>query len=116
MSQKNSLSRADIIKVLGARGKREHGKLFSLVSGAHGSPTNLLKIACVVSGKTARRAVDRNLIKRRCRAAAKTILARDHKANAYIFYARPSALSATYDDIKKDILNLINKTKLSESH
>jgi len=108
MTQKNSLSRADFARIAGTKLKREHGKFFALVKGAPVAHMDVLRIACVVSTKTAKRAVERNLIKRRCKAAAREAVAGGAEKNSYIFYAKPAARMASYEEIKKDITSLLS--------
>jgi ribonuclease P protein component len=80
---------------------RQHGKFFVL--GVGRSETGP-RYACVVSKKVALRANQRNLIKRRCRAAIREVaLAGKY---AYVFTAKRAALEATYQEILSDIRTL----------
>jgi ribonuclease P protein component len=88
-------------------GKRMHGKLFSLlvapISGTHA------KFACVVSKKTAARAVDRNKIKRRCRSVLAAHAQSVQKPVALVFYAKSAVKEASFADTKRDIDQLLSK-------
>src|SRR3990167_9710528 len=82
MPRKRSLARIDFLRHAGARTRRFHGALFSLSvtelpSGARGP-----KCACVVSKKVSPKAVERNLIKRRCREAVRTLILKRNEALA----------------------------------
>lgn len=67
------------------------------------------RFACVVSKKVAKRAVDRNLIKRRGREAVRDALKKSAAAPAsYVFYAKKEALGAPYRDIAAEIRKLLS--------
>ena len=63
-------------------------------------------VACVVSKKVSLRAVDRNRVKRRTRAALTPHLARLSPAS-YVFHAKKEALSATSQELVRDIERLL---------
>ncbi|OGG57946.1 ribonuclease P protein component [Candidatus Kaiserbacteria bacterium RIFCSPHIGHO2_01_FULL_55_17] len=67
------------------------------------------KFTCVVPKKVAPKAVQRNLIKRRCRAAVRTHIRRVTTPTALIFRARKGILGAPYADIDKDIRTLVDR-------
>ncbi|OGG70009.1 ribonuclease P protein component [Candidatus Kaiserbacteria bacterium RIFCSPHIGHO2_12_FULL_53_13] len=110
MAIKQSISRSDFKLIEGANFRREHGALFSVSFGVLPSKnSSVTKAACVVSKKTAARATDRNLIKRRCREAARECLREVKLPLALIFYAKRAAHSASYAAVKEDIELLIKK-------
>ena len=108
MPRKNSLTHADFVRADMAKFRRERGSLFILSFGvlAGQKPTDL-KVACVVSKKTAARAVDRNLIKRRWREAMRQCLPSAPAPSALVFYAMRPAGNASYADIKNDVGALV---------
>lgn len=110
MPRKNSLTHADFVRAGKAAFRRERGACFILSYGAlsEGGSRDP-QIACIVSKKTAARAVDRNLIKRRCRAAARNLLAEIKNPLTFIFYANKNAKSASFAEIRQDVENLMQK-------
>lgn len=86
--------------------KRLQGAYFTLsYSLKDGSKAGF---SCVVSKKTAAKAVERNLIKRRCRAAALPLV-RTLPGGMYICTAKKGASIATYRDLAADIRSLLSK-------
>lgn len=65
------------------------------------------RFACVVSKKTAHRAHERNLIKRRCRSVVRNIELKT--TLSYIFTAKPSAKKAEFSELASDVQGLIVK-------
>ena len=104
---KNRLSRSELARITQKGARRVHGKLFSVVF----TPLleNPSKFTCAVSVKTARRAVERNRIKRFCREAAREWIKKSDRPHAFIFYAKRGAPEAVYTDIARDIEELIRK-------
>lgn len=79
--------------------RKVHGTLFSIsISPLTGETP---RFACVVSKKTAPKAVTRNLIKRRCREALRAYGALP--VAAYVLTAKKAAVEATYAEIERDI-------------
>jgi ribonuclease P protein component len=89
----------------GQAGKRLHGRLFSLLVAP--VPGDNAKCACVVSKKAAAKAVDRNKIKRRCRAVLAKRVADVKKPVALVLYAKREAKDATFSEIERDISTLL---------
>lgn len=109
MPRKRSLARADFLRSAGVRTRRLHGAFFSLSvldlpRGARG-PTS----ACVVSKKVSPKAVERNLIKRRCREAVRGLILKRNEQLALVFYAKREALRATFTDIRNDTASLLER-------
>ena len=85
--------------------RRIHGAFFTLSIAAHPEPGK--RYACVVSKKVATHAVDRNLVKRRCRHALRALVI-PSRPLALVFSAKKSARDATYHEIAEDIKKLLN--------
>ncbi|HUO56185.1 MAG TPA: ribonuclease P protein component [Candidatus Paceibacterota bacterium] len=114
------LTRADFKNIQSSGARRIHGRYFTLsvasLKGNNGSTET--RIACVVSKKTAPRAVDRNLIKRRTREAVRHLLdtksgsltntTRSQENTSLIFYVKKEALSAPYKAIESDVHTLLS--------
>ena len=105
MPKKYRLSRADFQNMRAFR--RVIGEYFSL---SYGELPNrpFPGAACVVSSKVASRAVDRNRIKRRARAALSEYI-QVHPRPTVVLYAKKGATKASFADIQKDIENLLSK-------
>ena len=103
LSRPSRLSREDFSALVTLR--REHGKFFTLTIAK--SPDNKPRSACVVSKKTANKAHDRNLIKRRCRAVIRDASVKH--PFALVFTAKRSAREATFADVSLDVTSLLNK-------
>ncbi|MDO8561991.1 MAG: ribonuclease P protein component [bacterium] len=108
MPKKHGISHSDHKLAANSHLRRKRGAYFILSYGVlAGGRSKNTQIACVVSKKTAARAVDRNLIKRRCRAAARNLLADIKKPLAFIFYANRNAKGASFAEIKQDVDELM---------
>lgn len=103
MPKSHRLSRADFSQLVTLR--KEQGRFFIL--NVARSPDTKAHFACVVSKKTAHKAHDRNLIKRRCRAALRQF--RESPPFTYVFTAKRSAADSSYKDVSHDVSNLIVK-------
>jgi ribonuclease P protein component len=88
-------------------GKRIHGRFFSLLVVPVGRGN--AKCACVVSKKTAAKAVDRNSIKRRFRNILATRIVREQKPLALVFSAKRDAGGASFAELEHDIDELFSK-------
>jgi ribonuclease P protein component len=109
MPRKNTLTHAEFVRADMARFRRERGSIFILSFGTlPGQKPTDLKATCVVSKKTAARAVDRNLIKRRWRAAMSQCLSAA-APSALVFYAMKPANGASFEDIKSDVQALVER-------
>ena len=109
-SKKHGLSHADFELMANSRFRRERGTYFALSHGSIPGPQEgCPRVACVVSKKVAARAVDRNLIKRRCRDAARRLIADIKEPLALVFYANRNAKDASYEEIEKDMSKLVQK-------
>lgn len=89
---------------------RIHGAFFSLSIASLPSERRS-SFACVVSKQVAAKATERNLIKRRCRAAVVARLKESSSGSplGLVFRAKSSAARATFADIERDIRLLIDK-------
>lgn len=65
------------------------------------------KFTCVVSKKTAPRAVDRNLVKRKCLSILRAAIRGETRPLAFIVRAKPSALHARHTELKDDLHSLL---------
>src|SRR3989338_9492842 len=111
MPKKHRISSSDFKLIENSKRRRERGAYFILSYGTQaGREGAHARMACVVSKKTAARAVDRNLIKRRCRAAAGDLIADIRKPLVFIFYASRNAKGAAFAEIKRDVEKLIRKS------
>jgi ribonuclease P protein component len=108
MPKRQRMTRADFSSIAPGASRRYFGALFSLsVSSALNTIENEPKCACVVSKKVAAHAVDRNLIKRRCREACRIAVKGMRSGHSLIFYAKKEAKGASYKDIEGDIKKLL---------
>ncbi len=103
MPKRSRLTGAELRRLTGAR--RIHGAFFSVAtSPAQGRA----KVTVTVSKKVSPKAVERNLIKRRAKAALSPLL-QHFPAGAYIFTARPVAREASFAALRTDIQSLARK-------
>jgi ribonuclease P protein component len=103
MPKRARLTGAELRRITGAR--RIHGALFSVaLSPAPGRA----KATVTVSKKVSPKAVERNLVKRRAKAALAPLLKR-LPAGAYVFSARPAAKEANFASVQADIESLARK-------
>jgi ribonuclease P protein component len=114
MPKQQRLSRADFASLTAAKQRRFFGVYFSLSMAF--IPTNgsvsKLNCACVVSKKVASNAVDRNLIKRRCREVCRLNIKSLMVPVSLIFYTKKEAKGATYSEIEKDIKRLLTQASM----
>ncbi len=66
-------------------------------------------IGFIISTKIFKRAVKRNLAKRRFRSAVRELLDQIPKGYHLLFVLKPDTLTADYQDIKNEILRLVSK-------
>ena len=106
MPKKYRLARADFAHLSHGSPRRLHGSYFSLtiIALPHGGGP---KMACVVSKKVTRRAVDRNRVQRRCREIIFPYIIRIKKPLALVLYAKREAKAASFADTTKDITVLL---------
>ncbi|MBV9159754.1 MAG: ribonuclease P protein component [Candidatus Kaiserbacteria bacterium] len=84
--------------------QKTHGQLFSI--GV--SRFSRAALACVISKKVARHAVDRTKLKRRVRAALLPLLPA-LPAGAYVIYAKAGSTKASNDEIRAEIAQLMKR-------
>lgn len=68
-----------------------------------------MRWTCIVSRRVARKAVDRNCIKRWCREAARTYAKHTGDTAALVFRAKKEAFHAEFADVKNDVRTLVEK-------
>lgn len=107
MPRNHRLSRADFARIERSRGKRIHGKYFSLLVAP--LPNDSVKFACVVSKKFSAKAVVRNRIERQTREAVRPLMKSAVKGVAFIVYPKREALGAKFSEISRDIENLLSQ-------
>ncbi len=106
MSAPQRLSRHDFNHLKVER--RVGGTYLTLAIGSvHGRQVR--GFACVVSKKAARKAVDRNRIKRRIRAIFQKIIPSLPHPTVVVVYAKSGASNAQIDDLRKDIYPLLTR-------
>lgn len=67
-------------------------------------------IGFIVSNKVSKKAVQRNLIKRRMRAIVRSFLSSIKSDSVLVFIAKKQSLDASFDQLQKDISYLIKKS------
>ncbi|HEY4516987.1 MAG TPA: ribonuclease P protein component [Candidatus Paceibacterota bacterium] len=103
MPKKHRLSHAEFSSRAG--GRRVHGALFALsIAPLPAGPT---KVSCVVSKKTALKAHDRNLLKRRCREVLRPHIKTLKHPYALVLQAKKQARGASFSEIREDVENLV---------
>ncbi|HWP61657.1 MAG TPA: ribonuclease P protein component [Candidatus Paceibacterota bacterium] len=101
MPRKHRVKRADFP----SRSRRIGGKLFSL--SVSPLPSGHAKFSCVVSKKVALKAHDRNLIKRRCKEAARPLILKMKTPLVLVAYAKKEAAGASFAAIRADLESLL---------
>jgi len=107
MKTTRRISGADFRSLRPAR--RINGALFSLSITPISQPSP--KYACVVSKKVSTKAVDRNLIKRRCRSVLQSELKHSVEPVALVLQAKRAAAQASFADIKHEIKTLLSRPR-----
>lgn len=69
-------------------------------------------IGFIVSNKVAKKAHDRNLIKRRLRAAMKNILDDLKGGGSIVVIAKKNAVGASYEDLENALYSLLHKSRV----
>ena len=100
------LTRSGLAQLQRAGVRRLHGAYFSLVA-APLAESKVSKFTCAVSVKASRKAVERNLVKRRCREAVRGTLAKVKRPLGLAFYAKREAVQAQYVELARDIEKLV---------
>ena len=67
------------------------------------------RFSCVVSKKVAKKAVERNLLKRRCREIVAPILRNSTKPIAVVVYPKKTALTASFGEMRVALASLLAK-------
>lgn len=112
MPTKFRLTRTDFKLFSSQKARRIRGTFFTAatIPLPAGTPP---KVACVVSKKVVRKAVDRNRIKRRCREALRQLMTHIKQSVALVLYANTTSNKATFEELSDDIKNLLQKTGLN---
>src|SRR5579864_1897171 len=107
MPRNHRLTRLDFARIERSKGKRIHGKYFSLlVVPLRGEAA---KFACVVSKKFSPKAVVRNRIERQAREAARPLMKKAPTGIALVLYPKREADGAAFSAIRADIENLLSQ-------
>ena len=106
MARAARISRADFPTRSPAR--RVSNELFSIAMWPL-SPGVEPQFSCVVSKKTAKKAVDRNKLKRRCREIASPLVASLKRPIAVIVYPKKTALTVPFEEAETSIASLLVK-------
>ena len=84
-------------------GKRIHTPLFQLIY----TPCNTFHGAVVAGKKVSKKAVDRNVVRRRIYAALYALYKEQSCTGVYIVIAKPVVKSATYSEIKETLSKIL---------
>jgi len=95
------------------RGFGVHGKYITLYFYNTKNNDSNSRFSVVVSKKTAKKAVDRNLLKRRAYASIKNIVLDVKKPITCVLYIKKSAREAPPQNLKLDIEKTFKKSKLT---
>lgn len=91
-----------------AKGRSFHGR--GVTMKAVRSTLDVPRAGFVVSTKVAKRAVVRNLLKRRMREAVRKVVGRMQPGVDVAFFAKKDAIEMTYADVEKEIHGLLMKS------
>lgn len=111
MPRKNRLTRADFNLLLKVKTRRINGVFFTVTIAPLPDALHS-KASCVVSKKIARRAVDRNTIKRRCREAVHPFLSVLKKPVMLMFYAKKESLGAPFQVVNEDVTKIFSQLSM----
>ena len=104
------LTRKDFVALVRAPKERREGAYCTLVVSRLPLQKST-RYACVVSAKSVPRAVDRNRLKRRCRAVLRAL--RSTLAPCvYVVYLRREARSSSYRELSQDVETLISRARV----
>ncbi len=95
---------------LRAHGTTQHQSLLRLVVLREDSARRL--VGFIVSKRISKKAVDRNLIKRRLRAAYRSLSADLPAGTLMLFVSRPDCLQASYQDLESQMRVLLERAGL----
>ncbi|MBI4438265.1 ribonuclease P protein component [Candidatus Uhrbacteria bacterium] len=110
LPQTNRLRQEKDMKTLFAKGRSVFGTLVGMKLCANGRPVT--RFAVVVGVKTAKRAVDRNRIKRRVRAIVYALLPELKGGFDVALLPRKEALTAKPEALKAALLGSLKKARL----
>lgn len=112
MQRKFRLTRSEDFKRVRRSGKSYAHPLVVLIVQAHEQPR--LKVG-VAAGRTIGTAVDRNRAKRLLREAMRSLLPRIASNLDLILIARPGLVTATLEETRNALLNLLQRAKILTS-
>jgi len=106
MLPRNRRINKEIIENVLKTGKSKQSSYFSVKYMASG--TEKSRFTFVVSSGVAKKAVDRNFLKRRCRYVIGKNLGKIKDGFILMFFAKKGAESLTFKEIETEILSLLN--------
>lgn len=106
MPTKFRLTRADFKLFSSQKTRRVRGVYFTLSIFPLPADT-APKAACIVSKKVARKATERNRIKRRYRAILQTLMPQVKQPLALAFYTNSACLKATFEQLSEDVTTVL---------
>lgn len=113
LPKKNRLRRKREFEEVLRKGTVAKGKFFVL--RIKDSKSEFSRFGFVVSTKISKKAVVRNKVKRRARNIVRELLESLRKNIDGVFIALPGVEKASFDEMKSDILSLLNKFSLLEN-
>ncbi|MBU0661303.1 ribonuclease P protein component [Patescibacteria group bacterium] len=118
----NRLKKSSDIDIVFAHGRSVYGnflacRLWRIVPSnfpKRGYDKDMLKVAVVVGKKVHKSAVQRNVIKRKMREVLRLLLKEGSVPAGYlfVFFAKPTILGRSYQEIATDITQVIARAKL----
>lgn len=108
-SKENRLTRPAFEKHF-KTGKRFHAEALTAIY----SPSPHIHISVVVGKKVAKKAHERNIIRRRVYGASYRYLKKEEISGTYIFIAKPGLIKLTRKDQNKSVQKLLNRITLSQ--
>jgi len=92
------------------KGRFAGGRFFTMGCGKN--DLDISRFAVVVSKKVDKRAVRRNLVRRRSGEIIRLGRGKIKTGFDFVFIAKPAVLGKTYKEIEKDIIGLLGKAKM----
>jgi len=112
LPKKHRLSKnEEIVKVVRG-GKYIWGKTINIKFLANKHNSGLSRFTFIVSNKIAKKAVERNKIKRRLREAVREHIGNIQPGYDVVITARPEIINKNHSDIKQEIAHILSKARL----